>query len=365
MTSLDAMLSVLHKHGHEMKRAGSKYKCLSPFSNEKTPSFFVYEHDAHWYFKCWSTGKHGDAIALLMELDGQTFQEACTATGQEHKLTSTMTQAPRFSRTKTRAKSRSFTSTQMAPAPYVRPLRQSTQQTFLPASLYESSRASNSIMAQFIAMHTSRRLADEVREESLCLGGDPGGAMRHDRGNVYFFAIDTLGRVARVKVVPYQIVPDSRMIEGYTIKRSSSVRQSMKQYGVTDAQPCLYGLPYVLKSEPCVFIVESEKTVELFRLKTCHSSCVATGGTLTDDALYPLQHRRLVILADLDKREEMESRAKKLRGQGLDIHTCEWWTGYEHTLEPKEDVGDLVQMLTRPECFQLVSAWAKCGSCPE
>ena len=80
---------------------------------------------------------------------------------------------------------------------------------------------------------------------------------------------------------------------------------------------------------------------------------------MTDDALFPLQDRRLVILADLDKREEMESRAEKLRGQGLDIYTCAWWTGYEHTLEPKDDVGDLVQMLTRPECFQLVSAWTK------
>lgn len=359
MTALNAMLNVLHKHGHEMKRTGSKYNCLSPFNNEKTPSFFLYEHDAQWFYKCFSTGKHGDAIALLMELDGQTFQEACTATGQEHKLTSTVTKAPRFSRTKSRVKQAAFTSTQTAPTPYVRPLRESTQQTFLPASLYNSSRAAYSIMAQFIGMHMSKRLADQVHTNSLCLGGDPQGLRLHDRGNVYFFAIDMLGRVARVKVVHYQIVPDKRMVEGYTIKRSSSVRQPMKHYGVTDAQPCLYGLPYVLKHEPCVFIVESEKTVELFRLKTCHSSCVATGGTLTDDALFPLQDRRLVILADLDKREEMELRAEKLRGQGLDIHTCAWWTGYEHTLEPKDDVGDLVQMLTRPECFQLVSAWTK------
>ena len=32
---------------------------------------------------------------------------------------------------------------------------------------------------------------------------------------------------------------------------------------------------------------------------------------MSDDALHPLQHRRLVILADLDKREEMEARADK------------------------------------------------------
>ena len=47
-----------------LKKSGSSYKALSTFSSEKTPSFFV--SPAKQIFKCFSTGKGGDAIEFLM-----------------------------------------------------------------------------------------------------------------------------------------------------------------------------------------------------------------------------------------------------------------------------------------------------------
>ena len=57
-----------------LKKSGSSYKALSPFSSEKTPSFFV--SPAKQIFKCFSTGKGGDAIEFLMLIDGLSYVEA-------------------------------------------------------------------------------------------------------------------------------------------------------------------------------------------------------------------------------------------------------------------------------------------------
>jgi len=58
----------------QLKRAGSNYKGLSPFSNERTPSFMVSPVKQIW--KDFSSGKGGNAIAFLMEHEHFTYLEA-------------------------------------------------------------------------------------------------------------------------------------------------------------------------------------------------------------------------------------------------------------------------------------------------
>jgi DNA primase len=57
-----------------LKKSGSSYKAHSPFTNEKTPSFFVVPSKG--IFKCFSSGKGGDSITFLMEIDGMSYIEA-------------------------------------------------------------------------------------------------------------------------------------------------------------------------------------------------------------------------------------------------------------------------------------------------
>ncbi|MCX7072514.1 MAG: DNA primase [Gammaproteobacteria bacterium] len=58
----------------ELKRAGREYKGLSPFTNEKSASFFV--NPAKQMFFDFSSGKNGTAITFLMENDRLSFVEA-------------------------------------------------------------------------------------------------------------------------------------------------------------------------------------------------------------------------------------------------------------------------------------------------
>lgn len=58
----------------QLKRAGSNLKGLSPFTDEKTPSFVV--SPAKQIFKCFSTGKGGNAASFLMEKEHYSYPEA-------------------------------------------------------------------------------------------------------------------------------------------------------------------------------------------------------------------------------------------------------------------------------------------------
>ncbi|HLW40294.1 MAG TPA: DNA primase [Brumimicrobium sp.] len=58
----------------QLKKAGSNFKGLSPFTEEKTPSFVV--SPAKQIFKCFSTGKGGTVVSFLMELEQFSYPEA-------------------------------------------------------------------------------------------------------------------------------------------------------------------------------------------------------------------------------------------------------------------------------------------------
>src|SRR5438128_7972261 len=58
----------------KLKRAGKEWKGLSPFQQEKSPSFTV--NDQKGFYHDFSSGKHGDIISFLMETEGVGFTEA-------------------------------------------------------------------------------------------------------------------------------------------------------------------------------------------------------------------------------------------------------------------------------------------------
>lgn len=58
----------------KLKRQGREYVGLSPFTKEKSPSFFV--NDDKGFYHDFSSGKHGDVISFLQETERLSFVEA-------------------------------------------------------------------------------------------------------------------------------------------------------------------------------------------------------------------------------------------------------------------------------------------------
>ncbi|MEL6860812.1 MAG: DNA primase [Pseudomonadota bacterium] len=58
----------------KLKKQGKEWVGLSPFTNEKTPSFYV--NDQKKIFKCFSSGIGGDVISFVMETERLSFMDA-------------------------------------------------------------------------------------------------------------------------------------------------------------------------------------------------------------------------------------------------------------------------------------------------
>jgi DNA primase len=64
-----------------LKRAGRELKGLSPFKQERTPSFFVNDHKGSWFD--FSSGQNGDIFKFLMLTEGLSFPEAVERLAEE------------------------------------------------------------------------------------------------------------------------------------------------------------------------------------------------------------------------------------------------------------------------------------------
>lgn len=67
-----------------LKRAGSSLKGLSPFTDERTPSFMV--SPSKQIFKCFSSGKGGTVVSFLMEKEQFSYPEALKALADRYNI---------------------------------------------------------------------------------------------------------------------------------------------------------------------------------------------------------------------------------------------------------------------------------------
>ena len=69
----------------QLRRAGRSWKGLSPFTQEKTPSFYV--HPDQGFYKCFSTGEGGDCFTFIMKQENLEFVEAVEFLARKFNIT--------------------------------------------------------------------------------------------------------------------------------------------------------------------------------------------------------------------------------------------------------------------------------------
>ena len=83
LDEIRARLPVSHVAGRrvKLKRQGREFAGLSPFKQEKTPSFTV--NDQKGFYHCFASGEHGDIFTFLMKTEGLSFPEAVERLARE------------------------------------------------------------------------------------------------------------------------------------------------------------------------------------------------------------------------------------------------------------------------------------------
>ena len=67
-----------------LKRAGSRFKGVCPFHDEKTPSFVV--TPTLGIYKCFGCQKGGNALNFLMEIENMTYVEAAKSLAKRYGI---------------------------------------------------------------------------------------------------------------------------------------------------------------------------------------------------------------------------------------------------------------------------------------
>lgn len=80
--SVDNFIQVLP----QLQKKGRNHICNSPFTDEKTPSFHVFEKSGSVFFKCFSSSKGGTLIDLLQQLKQLNFVEAIKYVAEQNNI---------------------------------------------------------------------------------------------------------------------------------------------------------------------------------------------------------------------------------------------------------------------------------------
>ena len=68
----------------KLRKQGKEWVGLSPFTNEKTPSFYV--NDQKQIYKCFSSGNGGDIISFVMETERLSFMDAVEKLAEDYGM---------------------------------------------------------------------------------------------------------------------------------------------------------------------------------------------------------------------------------------------------------------------------------------
>src|SRR5580704_18355435 len=85
----------------QLKKAGREWRGLSPFNQERTPSFFV--NDQKQFYHDFSSGRSGDIFTFLVDVEGLAFPEAVERLAREAGLDMPRQDAQSQAREKARA----------------------------------------------------------------------------------------------------------------------------------------------------------------------------------------------------------------------------------------------------------------------
>jgi len=316
----------------QLKKSGSNFKGLSPFSNEKTPSFVVSPVKQIW--KDFSSGKGGNAVAFLMEHEHFTYPEAIKYLARKYNIEIEETQVSSLDKEKASEKESLFIVSEYAKDFFSNTLLSSDEGKTLGLSYFKERGFSNETIKKYDLGYLPDKL-NYFSTEAIKNGYDPifleksglsifqnGKSIDRFRGRVTFpihsMSGRTLGFGGRIlnnqlKTAKYLNSPESLIYN-----------KSKILYGI------FYAKQEIAKLDNC-FIVEGYTDVIQLHQKGIMNVVSSSGTALTIDQITLIRRltSNVTMLFDGDKAGVNAT----LRGidivltAGLNVNVCSFPNG--------------------------------------
>ena len=286
----------------QLKKSGSNFKGLSPFSDEKTPSFMVSPAKQIW--KDFSSGKGGNVVAFLMEHEQFSYPEAIKYLAKKYNIEIEETQLTEKQKEKINEKEKLFVIADIA-------------KNFFVKQLFESDYGNNIAKSYLI----ERGFSDSIIErfDVGCLTNSVDDLKNFLIGKKY--KIDDLHSLGLVSSNTNYDVYKSRIIfpiktisgrtAGFGARTLKSNYKSAKYINspesiIYNKSKILYGLynskSEIVKRDNC-YIVEGYTDVLRFHQKDIKNVVSSSGTAMSTDQINLIRRltKNITMLYDSDK----------------------------------------------------------------
>ena len=311
----------------QLKKSGSNYKGLSPFTEERTPSFMVSPAKQIW--KDFSSGKGGTVVTFLMEHEHFTYPEAIKYLAKKYNIEVEETQKTSEQKLEDSERESMYLITEFAKEYYRDNLVKSEEGKSIGISYFKEREFSNEVIDKFelgYSFNKSNRFSEEalkkgyklnfLEKTGLTIVKDDKNIDRF-KGRVMFPILSMSGRVLGFGG---RILKSSKNTAKYINSPESLIYHKSKVlYGIFQAKQS------IVKEDNC-FLVEGYTDVIKLHQKGIINVVASSGTALTENQIRLVSRltKNITVLFDGDN---AGSRAA-LRGidiileQGMNVRIC-------------------------------------------
>ena len=311
----------------QLKKSGSNYKGLSPFTEERTPSFMVSPAKQIW--KAFSSGKGGTAVTFLMEHEHFTYPEAIKYLAKKYNIEVEETQKTSEQKLEDSERESMYLITEFAKEYFKNTLINSEEGKSIGMSYFKEREFSKDTIDKF-QLGYSLNKSNKFSEEALTKGykldflEKTGLTIVKDKENIDRFK----GRVI------FPILSMSGRVLGFggrTLKSSKNIAKYINspESLIYNKSKVLYGIfqakQSIAKEDNC-YLVEGYTDVIKLHQKGIKNVVASSGTALTENQIRLVSRltKNITVLFDGDS---AGSRAA-LRGidiileQGMNVKIC-------------------------------------------
>ncbi|PIF00369.1 MAG: DNA primase [Maribacter sp.] len=342
----------------QLKKSGSNFKGLSPFSDERTPSFMVSPVKQIW--KDFSSGKGGNVVAFLMEHEHFTYPEAIKFLARKYNIVIEETERTDEQRQEANERESMYLVSEFAQTHFAQMLWESGLGKAIGLTYFKERGFTDETIRKFGLGYcldqwdgfTTAALDKGYKLQYLEKTGltivkedvnNPNGPRKFDRfkGRVMFPIHSMSGRVlgfgGRI------LTNDKRAAKYLNSPESDIYHKSKVLYGI------YYAKQAIAKEDNC-YLVEGYTDVIQFYQRGIHNVVASSGTALTPDQIRLINRltKNITVLFDGDAAGLRAS----LRGidlileQGMNVKVCTFPEGEDpDSFAKNNELGEITQYL--------------------